>query len=111
MAWPAVVTITGIKESAAPGAAPSDQCDPSCGLGVDRHAVRAVRVDDRTEPDGNGGTSEPHQAVVGSIPPCLLEQGHAFFVEHTDEQGTFNQTGPEISEVAFFAEHALPGEL
>src|ERR1700723_1492765 len=40
--------------------------DSSCRLRVQRHTLFVVRVDDRTEPCGNGGTTESKQSVFGS---------------------------------------------
>ena len=39
---------------------------PSCGPGVDRHAALVVRVDDRAEANGDGGTGESQQPVLGA---------------------------------------------
>ena len=40
--------------------------DPLCRLGAHRLAVFAVRVDDGSEPNRDGGTREWQQSVVGS---------------------------------------------
>ena len=46
--------------------APPRSHDPSCRLGVYRHAVFVVRVDDRAVACGDGGAGESQQPVLGA---------------------------------------------
>ena len=58
--------------------------DPSCRLRVQRHTLLVVRVDDPTEPDGDGGTGESLQFRPWPLPPGLVKERASLFIVRAD---------------------------